>query len=238
MRSAKGSLAPVVDKGSPLIPIWMIGVLASILILLAVPALMARLIALPGDNLVLEMRQGKRLSKEQLDLAEQSRLRVIQWFPVKAYFNDLAEIALMRTVDVETTDMEAYKSVETWQHRALLLSPADPYGWFRLAHLYERAKAPVSAVSVAWWQSYAAAPYEPRLFLPRLEMAMRLGQNLGGEGRERVINNLIQDAWNYNPWDLTRSARDRTYLSLLNEAFRDDPDATARIDKILREQLD
>jgi hypothetical protein len=236
-QSVKKVSAAQVTKAEPLVPAWMLGTLASLLILLAVPSLMARLVALPGDALVLEMRQGKALSPDQLDRAEQSRLRVIHWFPINTYFNDLAEIALLRTVAHQTEAIEAYKKVETWQHRALRLSPADAYGWFRLAYLYELAKAPVSAVSAAWWQSYAAAPYEPRLFLPRLEMAVRLGPTLGGEARERAIGNLIRDAWNYNPWDLTRSARDRVYLSLLNETFRDDPEATARIDKILREQL-
>ncbi len=218
-----------------LIPEWWCILLAIVLLVFALPPFVARSVTVWDEETRSAFLSGKEISEGQARNYISGRESVVGWFPYSVFLNDLSMIALDH-VTKDPNHAQAYlDNAFYWQKKALRVAPADPYGWFRLAFIQERLGQKDKAAE-AWLQSYMSAPYEPRLLLSRLGMAQRLHNNLGDDAPALILQ-LIRQAWAYNPWHLTRMARDNQFIALAKEALMYDTAALARLDKILKEQL-
>lgn len=223
-------------KTWPLVPKWIMigGVL--ILVVFSLQPLAARLMTVSGEETRAKFLSGKDVSQEEMNSYISGRESVVSWFPYSSFYSDLAMVALDKAVKEPKQKKAFMENATYWQDQALKASPSDPYGWFRLAYIYESTKGQKERAAEAWQQSYITAPYEPRLLLSRLAMGRRLEPLLGIDAPE-LIQRFIRQAWDDNPWHLTRMARDDKFLDLAKEALQGDEAALIRFDKILREQL-
>lgn len=211
-----------------LVPLWWKAWIAILLIMFGVPSLFARLVMLGGDESRLDLLGGATLSSEALARVEESRRRAAAWFPENTLLNDLALVALNKAGRTDNEQATAFlREAEMWERRALAVSPADPFGWYRLSYLFYAADGgPTDRAVAAWRQSMATGPYEYALIFPRLEMAVALGDRLG-EGDQAYVQGLIRAAWKDHPDRLAKLAMDGTYLTKVEEALANDADDLA-----------
>lgn len=223
-------------KKRPLVPSWLAACVALFLLVFGVLPFYGRIVTASGDEVRTAFLQGKKVSEAEMADFITGRETVVPVFPHSEFYNDLALVALDRSAKHPAQAEAFLEGAAYWQKRALSVSPSDPYGWFRLAYIYEVAKKDKAKAASAWHQSYLSAPYEPRLLLPRLGMALRLGAALGDRAVPLIMQ-LIRQSWDDNPWHLVRAARDSNFLAVAREALKDDAEALRRFDKILKEQL-
>ncbi|MGE0109170.1 MAG: hypothetical protein AB7S81_05315 [Bdellovibrionales bacterium] len=156
---------------------WLAG-LALVLLVLAVPSLIARLKMLPGNDIREKLLVQEKVTPTDLQKLEGTRRDVVEWFADKSVLSDLAMIAEERFRS-NPEDKPLFVAAKEWQERSLKDAPADAYGWFRLSFLYYHEDKAVSERAVqAWVNSLRAAPYEPRLTLARLDLGMRFRDKL------------------------------------------------------------
>ena len=199
--------------------------MAILLFAFGVPSLIARAIHSRGDDVALAVMQGEHPSDDGLVRLDISRRTTAAWFPMNNLYNDLALVALERSGRAKDPSIsKAYiKEAELWQRKALFISPADPYGWYRLAYLYYLTDGPSQRVADAWTQSLAVAPFEPRLLVPHLQMAMSLGDKIEEETRKSYPR-LARDAWREDPQNLAKAAQDGSFVTIVEDALRNDPE--------------
>lgn len=213
-----------------LLAFWWKTWLAILLLAFGLPSLVARLILLPGDQTRIDLLAGGKVELQDLQRFYASRRAAGAWFPENALYNDLAMASLNLSQRTEGETSKAFlQEAAVWESKALNVSPADAYGWYRMAYLYfmvEGASSPRAAK--AWGLSMASAPYEPRLVSSRLQMAIGLGPSFLDETVARLyVPNLIRSAWEDDPDRLAKLAYDGSFISLVEEALRNDPDDLA-----------
>ena len=220
-----------------LLPAWWMAILVMFLLAFGLPPMAARFVALSGDSIHLDILEGRKVSEADLSLLEASRRRVVAWFPTNEYYNDLALAAFDRGARLPLSNAAPYyREAAAWQVKALAVSPADPYGWYRLSYFqYVMDGGPSAAAAKTWRQSMITAPYEPRLTIPRLQMGMSLGGFVGAEMRGYILR-LARAAWLEEPERLIGLAVRGNYLSVVEEALSDDPEAVAKFRAKVKEE--
>lgn len=218
------------------IPVWWMAWIAILLVVFAVPSLLARTLLISGEASRLSVLQGDAYTDDDLLSLKASRDRVAAWFPQNSIYNDLALVDLEMAPKKKDAEQarNTYASSESWQRKALAVSPADPYGWYRLAYLLYMKEGPTQNVALAWGQSLSTAPFEPRLAIPRLQMGISLGSKVGVEARS-YIPGLARQAWARNPYELVQAAHDGTFASVVEAAFINDAEALQSFRKMLKE---
>ncbi len=219
---------------SPLVPFWWMAWLGLLLIVFGSPFLVGRFIEISGESARLALLEGRVVSARELNTLESGRLRVSPWIHTNSLYNDLALVSLERAETVSRAEEKEafFQEAEAWQRKALWVSPSDPYGWFRLAYLLYQ-KGNLQQVAEAWRQSLSSAPYEPRLLLPRLQMALALGEALDEASRHQIPK-LVREAWAYDPTGLAKVAKAGRFASVVEAALRDDMQSL----KHFQDQLD
>lgn len=219
----------IIQTKTSLFSFWWKAWLALLLLAFGVPSLVARLVLLPSDQTRIDLLSGTKLPLADVSSFYLSRRKAAAWFPENALFNDLS-MATFNLSEVAKGDMAKALSEESalWEYKALNVSPADAYGWYRMAYLYYMADGASKRVRKAWSLSMASAPYEPRLIFPRLEMAIGLGPVfLETDIAKIYVPHLVRDAWAQDPDMLAKMARDGNYVSIIENVLRNDPEDLA-----------
>ncbi|MFA6279330.1 MAG: hypothetical protein WC612_00870 [Bdellovibrionales bacterium] len=218
-----------------LIPFWWMAWLGLLLLVFGGPLLVGRFMEISGEATRLALLEGRGVSASDLDVLARGRMRIASWVHTSSLYNDLSLVALERAEQPSMADSKEtfYQEAEGWQLQALKVSPADPYGWFRLAYLLYIKKDGAPQAAEAWRQSLSSAPYEPRLLLPRLQMALALGETLDESSRHQIPR-LVREAWGFDPSGLAKVAKAGNFSSVVEEALRDDPQGL----KHFQDQLD
>lgn len=216
-------------------PSWWVAGLALILIGLGTPMTAGRFLLLSGDDTRAALLDGRRVPQAELGAFEGGRLRVAAWFPVNTVFNDLTMATIERSLQTRPQERAVFlKDAEYWQRRALGITPADTYGWFRLAFLFLSQDGPSSRSAAAFAQSMASAPYEPRLLSARIQMAIKLGSFLDPDLQRRVPF-MIRDAMRMDEEALARTAKAGGFAAVVERALADSPDDLERFRSNLKE---
>ena len=215
------------SKTQPLfyVPLLLAG-LAFLLFIFAAPALIADFLLLKGNPIHDALLAGDQVSAEDLTAFIQSRERAALWHPSNTTYDDLAMGMLERTrrsgfpsTPILTPELE---QVIAWQTSALRLSPADTYGWSRLAYVRILTEGLSPAAAEALTYSIEAAPYEPRLMITRINMASLLGNKLASDVREQIPQ-MIRDAWQLFPKELAQSAQQGHFSASVEAVLKDSP---------------
>lgn len=215
----------IIQTKSSLYSFWWKAWLAILLLVFGIPSLVARFVLLPGDAIRTDLLLGEKVSDSDLHSFYKTRRAAASWFHENAVYNDLALATFEMALHNQTGTTKAFlQESALWEFKALNVSPADAYGWYRMAYLYYSAEGPSQRVKQAWGLSMASAPYEPRLALPRLQMALGLGSPFLNEDAARIfVPHLIRDVWEDDRDQLAVLAREGSYISLVEEALRNNP---------------
>ncbi|WP_020401516.1 hypothetical protein [Kordiimonas gwangyangensis] len=150
---------------------------------------------LVSGNLVLEdIRSGKAVSRDELALLEQSRLKALNFAKSSAAYDDLGASYYARVRDAATIGEQriyALKAIEA-SMESLKLAPLNTFAWFRVAtsnvllgpEHYEMAIE-------AWRKSISTANYEPTLLKQRVHLGVILYQNMTTDDIELLKNQLV-----------------------------------------------
>ena len=154
--------------------------------------------------------------------------------PSRDVYDDLALAALERIKRAgRTARPEDFTQAIEWQRQALVRSPADAYGWTRLAYLLVQSGGATEAVAQAIGHALATAPYEPRLMVPRLALAMLLRDHLSAESWA-LLPEMFRAAWATEPTALTHAAKIGFFTSDVREALSVQPDALNAFESLLQ----
>ncbi len=201
--------------------------LAFALFIFSTPALIADFLMLSGNPIHDALLAGEPVSSEDVVSFIQSRERAALWHPSNAVYDDLAMGMLERVrrsgfppTPTLTPELE---QVIVWQTSALRLSPADTYGWSRLAYVRIITEGLSASAAEALTHSIEAAPYEPRLMITRINMAVLLGDKLAPDMR-RQIPQMISAAWKLFPKELVQSAQQGRYAPAVEAVLKDNPE--------------
>lgn len=219
----------IIQTKSPILALWWKAWLAILLLVFGLPSLVARFVLLPGDDVRPRLLAGEKVVELDLVRFYHSRRAASAWFPENALYNDLASATfeLADRTKGETAQKLLQESA-VWEVKALSASPADAYGWYRMAYLYYSADGPSTRAMQAWALSLAAAPYEPRLVFPRLQMAMGFGHAFLQQDSARIhVPHLIREAWEDHPDLLASLAMQGSFVSIVEEVLRNNPDELA-----------
>jgi hypothetical protein len=199
--------------------------LAILTLIVALPCLLTDILLLPGGSVREALMQDRVVSEQSLDAFEQSRKNAFQWRRTHEIFDDLAMAELRKLQNERTKAVLPRILAQTinWQKQSLAQSPADTYGWARLAFL-DLAEGAAAQAALALEYSIEAAPFEPRLIMFRVTMAMRLKDKLGPAMQARIPD-LITQAWRQNPKLLVDTAMQGNFLHQAEIVLSDNPDA-------------
>ena len=217
-----------------------VALIGAALVALSVPHLIAGIATAPFDEAVRSLGRGAELDDKTMRLARGSREHAMRLTGEGRYF---AEAAALRFT---TLQQEADRSGVAWRddldtviaaHRtALERAPSQPFLWNRLALAATLRDGYGPLVADALRMSLATGRYEPRLVLPRLELALpawnRLPAVLQSEFGDQIVLAMRWDpdglvALTHRTWRLaeTRAAlavepRLRARFNLLYERRR------------------
>jgi hypothetical protein len=204
----------------------LLAALAVLILALAIPSLMARLIMLPGDAAREALLQGAAVSDEALQNFLRTRRAALQWRATNDIYDDLA-MATLAEAKRNGLPRDEVRAALDWQQQALALSPADPYGWARLAFLYLLTEGPSDNAAHALAHSIEAGPHEPRLLISRVSTAIMLGDRLD-PGLRRQLPAMLREAWADDPLALIHAAHEGRYTDQAEAALADEPEEVAK----------
>ena len=192
------------------VPLLLAG-FAFVLFVFSAPNLIADFILLGGNPVHEALLAGDPVSDAQLSAFLQSREKAALWHASNA-------------MPAPRPDLE---QALAWQMKALSLSPADTYGWSRLAYIRILTEGLSEAAAEAFMHSIEAAPYEPRLMISRINMAVLLGNKLTPDIKEQIPQ-MIRETWVLFPKELAQSAQQGHFISAVDAALKDNPETLAK----------
>ena len=161
---------------------------------LAVPATMAAFTLVATAHTWEKVLRRSDVPKEDLLKLHASQLGAVDWVPSGKSHADRAvtEIALAKAApsrSVERADW--YQRAEASVEEGLLLAPAAPYAWARLAYLRLKNGGRNSGAREALSMSFLTGPYEKRLATSRIQYAIRLWNQLSPEDQAFVKKQIL-----------------------------------------------
>lgn len=205
-----------------------LGALGFVLMLASLTPTLARLAQLPGDPVRQDLLSNQTLTEPRTALFFDSRLRSYKIRPNAETLEDLAMASLMQfqmgQKDPAKADALA-KQALAWQIHSLSRAPANAFGWSRLAFISLQSPGTVSpqeAAASALALSLQMGPYEPSLALAQLRLAVNILDRLNESVKNRLPD-LVNMAWESDPYALAHAAVQESFVSLAEAALRNDP---------------
>jgi hypothetical protein len=200
--------------------------IAVALVALAVPRLLAGAISGPFDDTVRALGRGDPVSDDALLLALGSRLRAIALIGDARYH---ADVAALRFADYLANPEQSWRlDLAIAAHRdALDRAPAQPFLWSRLALAEMLRDGYRPAVGEALRLSLATGRHEPRLLMPRLELAFTVWPLLPDALRAELAQQVVL-AMRWQPQALVAATRRYHRLAEVRDALVASPDLRNR----------
>jgi hypothetical protein len=216
-------------RAFPLVPL----LLAIPLLWLGVPRLVASILKAPAHRTVSMVQNGRTPASEQLERAAVHLERVTSWEESTGLFADLGFLRLLQAVQTDPDDPQrpvlAGQAAEAL-HQALLLSPARPHPWVRLAYARAIGGAEPSEVAGLLAGSVSVGPFVGEIAITRLELLLRAWDHLSPEMR-RYTAEQIRYIWtNDASSDLIQVAKRTPRPQVIRFALRPIRGAVERLD--------
>ena len=195
--------------------------LGSLILGLALPRIVAELVALPGNRIEASVQQGRLPRDAELAVLIRSRVRSLAWLVSGRTEMQLAVAELLATrgdLGGGEGNRSRRAQAEAMLRASLARAPAEPYGWVRLAHLSLIEGEPPRQVVPLLEMSLRTAPVEPPLTFARLELCL-VEWNHFGNAAEPRLEAQLRLAWAQAPDALVRLARATGRVDLLRRAL-------------------
>lgn len=191
------------------------------LLYLAVPRALAVFFGLPGEPVLSRIQEGRSVTHEDLEVLIASRRRALGWVQSGRLYTDLGLAQLMLSDSrggaggfERTLLADSIVSLR----RGLILAPARPHAWTRLAYAELAAEGSRATVAQALEMALITAPYEPKLLFARLELCLLAWASLSDEAGARTYDQ-IRLAWKQDPKRLVALARGMGRANIVRSAL-------------------
>lgn len=175
--------------------------LGALLLYLALPRTLAFIIALPGDPALTRIQEGAPVADADLETLIAAREKALLWAASGRFLTDLALARLVLAQNAnananldQKVDLKQAATAVKFLRDGLAKAPANPYAWTRLAYAELISGAPPARVATALRPALRLAPYDPRLFLIRLDIGFFVWPALDADDRA-LIYDQIRMTW-------------------------------------------
>jgi len=212
----------------------LLGVLLSVL---AVPRLVAALIAIPGDSVQFDFTRGRTVGDDRLTLMINNRVLTLRWFSDPVYYRDISAAAALlafRRGLADPASVPLLQRAEEASKAALRLAPVDPVVWARLAYVRRQFGAPPAETAAELKMSLRAGRYDPALLEPRLQLALAVWPALDAEERTAYMDQ-IRILWRDDAEALARTSLRSTASAIIIQGLAQDREAIERLQAFRRQ---
>ncbi|MBO6781949.1 MAG: hypothetical protein JJ899_01530 [Alphaproteobacteria bacterium] len=205
-------------------------VLALLLIALATPRLVSGIITAPFDETVRALGRGADIPVSDIRFARSSRVTALGWYSSARYAADLGALNFTlarREPPGSAGRSELLDAAIAADRLDVELAPTAPFSWMRLAQANIEREGLRADIARYLQMSYRTAPTDPRLVLPRLDLALAVWNDLPPDVQAETAGQ-VRLAMRWFPGELVQRTRARYRLAEVREALREDPGARAR----------
>lgn len=195
---------------------WVLVACCAVLVLLALPSFMMRIMTLAGNHRFEKIQSGEALTDSDYQAFVSERTQAWQLFN-QPDFADQIVLAQLTQHDLANLD-----DMIGLQEQSLAKRPANPHGWVRLAYLYLQRDGVSDAVLFAYNQAEVTGKNVVGLMAPRIILAVFLDKKLSKEQRTNIPA-MIRLAWQQDPDALVKAAKNNNFISLVESALKDMP---------------
>ena len=212
-------------------------ILSALLLSLGAPRVIASLLKAPAFQSLRAAHAGEPLETVQLQTATRFLEKATRWEASGQLYGDLGFLLLLDAAARPTDDPQrqalAGRSLAAIE-ASLMLAPASPHGWLRLAYATTILKGPSPEVAALLERSLKIAPFLGALAPARIELLFQNWPHLSPEMRA-ALGPQIRYGWRHHGRALVAIAARGGQLRVLRLALRSVPGAPQRIDRFLTE---
>lgn len=175
----------------------MTGLIAALLIVLALPRLVGALVQVPYEPLIapvaaLGAQTERARRSDDIDLEIAGRLQALEWIDDGRVWRALgaAQLKKARAGLSGQARRAALASARTSLRESLKRAPANPFAWSRLAYVEFLKGGETAAVEHALTMSMATGALEQRLVFSRLGIALMVWADLTPPARRRMAADI------------------------------------------------
>jgi len=168
--------------------------LAAAIALQAIPRLLGAVSELPAASVVATLNEGRVPPEVKLREAAavlENAARLDPFSPDLKLNLSLVRLALAETDGITAEERAAlYSAALADVSEGLKLRPSDAGGWARLAFARIRTGAPLEAVESALMTSIQMSPYDPKLMIFRVDVALSFWPRISEDLRSQTLRQL------------------------------------------------
>ncbi|MEM7024858.1 MAG: hypothetical protein AAF637_20100 [Pseudomonadota bacterium] len=199
-------------------------ILGVVLIVMAVPRLVAGVLGVPADRVGFHLRDGAQVTDEALIGMVAARRAALSWHETARAHRDIAAAALH--LGHRHQDPEEYEAALQAVRRSLAMAPVDPHSWARLAHLAMTHERDALMAIKALRASIQAGAYEPTIDPWRVALMLRLW-SVATVGERELFTSQIRQLSEEDPDALMALRSDARIASIIDAALEAPGSSTA-----------
>ena len=206
--------------------------LASVLLVLGVPRVVASMLKAPAFMTVLAAHRGETRPAGRLERAAGYLEAAARWEGSGRLRTDLGFLRLLQAAATDRDDprrSELAARASEALREGLLRAPAQPHSWVRLAYARTLETGPSPEVAALLAQSYRAGAFVGEITLARLELVLANWNDLPFDLRVST-GKQIRYAWTHEKDGLVEIARQGGAAHVIRLALRSLPGAVERLD--------
>jgi len=193
---------------------------------------------IPGDPVLRRIQNHEFVSRDRLELLIGTREDALFWNESPDTWSELGLAQLLLAASAETEDQEKRDFIIAAiasLRKSLSLAPADAFVWTRLAYAQMLLSGPSPEAARSLRVALLTAPYEPRLFAVRVEVAFWIWSYVDARDRDLVFQQ-VRWIWRDGPKRLIELARSTDRIAVVRRALSADPDELLRFEVLLKKQ--
>ena len=198
---------------------------AVLLIVLAVPRLLAAVTVLPSAPTLNRLQSLETVKTRDLERLVRNQSRALVWRAGGRTWTDLGLAQLMlaeRLGQGDPRGREMFIGARQALTEGLSVAPANPFAWSRLAYAEAVLAGWSEPATSALRMAFITGPNEPRLLWPRLRLALSAWPHVAAADQEMILYQLRQ-AWSADPEALAALVGEQDQADVARAALAGNP---------------
>ncbi|SDD25825.1 hypothetical protein [Kordiimonas lacus] len=195
-----------------------------ILLVVGVPRFLHEHMLVPGTPILYRVNAGEKVSDEDLETLEQSRLDALAFTELPDAYYDLGSSYLRRAqtaTNPETVQKYSEMAIEA-SMAGLKMAPLNTFAWFRVATANVMLGPEKYQESLkAWRTSIATARFEPFILMQRVHLGIILYQDMADED-VLILKDQLTLAYQWNKVELRQYVHRNHLIIWIDILFKSD----------------
>lgn len=173
----------------------------------------------PANQYLAGLQAGDpSLATDDLRTLVVSRKQALSWYPSGQAYLELALAEIQLSARDEERAAKYLQDARFHLEQGLKRKPADPYAWTQVATLAALTQESQDRINSALTMAFAIAPYDPKLIIPRLGVALTVWPLLKPSLQQQVLEQ-VRLAWR-TPRTLDRRPQMQDFIRKQREQRR------------------